>query len=59
MDKKIPAAAPSLSANRQAALAGEYLRAFAGATRLLGDFADFYEALRQLVHDDSYLQGSA
>lgn len=45
--------------NGSAALAGEYLRAFAGATRRMGDFDDFYEALRQLIHEDTYFAGAA
>lgn len=47
-----------VSSQRQAALAGDYLRAFAGVTRRMGDFTDFHEALRQLVHEDSYLAGA-
>jgi len=42
-----------------AALAGEYLRSFAGATRLIGEFNAFHEALGHLISSDTYLAGAA
>jgi hypothetical protein len=59
MTEEFSVSPQSLLHDRQTALAGEYLRAFAAATRRMGDFNDFYEALRQLVHNDSYLEGTA
>ena len=59
MPKKMPLKATPRSTTGAASLAGDYLRAFAGATRQIANFDDFYEALRQLVHDDTYLAGSA
>jgi len=59
MSEEISVSADFLPQNSPAALAGEYLRAFAGATREIGDFEAFYEALRQLVEDDAYFAGAA
>ncbi len=59
MAEEFPLSASSLIHTDSAALAGEYLRSFAGATRHLGEFDEFYDALRKLVSDDSHLAGIA
>ncbi len=41
------------------ALASDYLRSFAGALRKVHAFDDFFEALGQVVGEDTYLAGSA
>jgi PAS domain-containing protein len=41
-----------------AALAGEYLRSFANATRLMGEFDEFYLELTRMIENDPYLAGA-
>jgi PAS domain-containing protein len=58
MNEEILVSKNGSDSTASAALAGAYLRSFAGATRLIGDFDAFYAALTRLIEEDPYLAGA-